>query len=160
MEISKSILINAPIARVWEILANDYADVGSWTAAINNSQAIDGDRLPGAPTYGRVCETPDGVFKERITEYDEDRHVLAYLVEEGLPFFVRQGGNTWSLSSVNGGKQTRVQMEMTFLMPWLMEKMMGPILRKQMSRAAHIFTDDLKVYAESGAVSSRKRGVA
>lgn len=157
MEIKKSLVIDASIERVWDILANDYTNVGAWTAAIDRSAPVDGALLPGAPAYGRVCDTPDGIFKERITAFDEEKRILSYQVEEGLPFFVREGGNTWSLAPVNGGAQTRVEMEMRFLMPWLIEALMGPILRKQMSKAAHIFVDDLKVYAESGQVSARKR---
>jgi len=77
MEIKKSLLINAPIEKVWDILANDYAQVGSWTAVIHTSEAIHGERLPGAPTYGPVCDPPDRDCKERITHTHDTNRALA-----------------------------------------------------------------------------------
>jgi len=158
MKIKKTMIVHASVDALWNILGDQYASVGDWTRAINASQKISGKTLKGAPAYGRVCDTSGGVFKEKITQYDEERYILAYQVEEGMPFFVKQGGNTWTLSSL-GSQKTQVDMEMLFVIPKVMEWMMGWMMKKQMTQTADIFLDDLKRYAETGQVSAQKLSI-
>ena len=156
MEITRTLVVDAPLAHIWSILANDYTTVGQWTSVIKNSEPVLGDVLPGAPAYGRVCDTPDGVFKEKITQFDEERHVLAYEVEQGLPFFVRGGGNTWSLKRLDDAR-TQVNMHMKFDMPAMVEFAMGWMMRRQMAGTGDRFLEELKVFAEKGEISAAKK---
>ncbi|NOK61766.1 MAG: hypothetical protein GFH27_549281n113 [Chloroflexi bacterium AL-W] len=50
---------------------------------------------------GQVCVTDGfGTAKETITQYNEQRRALSYVVElKKMPFFVKQMGNSWRVES-------------------------------------------------------------
>lgn len=155
MEIARSVTINAPAADVWDLLANRFHEVAQWASIINESDALS-TTTGNAGIADRVCDTPDGVFKEQMTSFDEERRTFSYLAYEGLPGFVREGGNTWGVRDIGGGK-SEVNMRMKFDLNPIADVLMGWMLKRQMSKAGEGVLDDLKVFMESGSVSERKR---
>ncbi len=150
MEIRERCSLDAPIERVWKILAEDYGDVGRWTRVIKNSTPLKGETIGRAPCYGRVCDTADGVFKERIIEFDAQTRTLAYAVEEGLPFFVRSGVNRWTLERTSD-TTTEAQMLLRFEMPAFFEWTFGRLMGGRMRKTVLTFLEDLRHYAQTGA---------
>lgn len=154
MEIERTITINAPVDRVWDLLGTRFHEVGSWASVIDASQALD-RKTGGTPVADRVCETPQGVFKEHVTAFDADKRTFSYVAYQGLPGFVREGGNTWSVRDL-GGDRTEVHFRMKFDLNPIASVLMGWMLKRNMSRAADDVAHDLKVFAETGRVSDAK----
>lgn len=155
MELTRQISLHAPVDSVWDLLAHRFHEVGLWATAINESGALP-TTTGDTGVADRVCDTPDGVFKERMVSFDEATRTFSYLAYEGLPGFVREGGNTWRVRDLGNGK-TEVSMHMKFDLNPVAEVLMGWMLKRQMGKAADSVLDDLKVYAETGKVSDRKR---
>lgn len=155
MEIARHITIQASPDHVWDLLANRFHAVGDWASIINHSEALN-LQSGGTGVADRLCDTPDGVFKEQVTRFDEARRTFSYLVYQGLPGFVREGGNTWQVRDLGRGK-TEVSMRMRFELNPVADLLMGWMLKRQMSKAADGVAEDLRIYAETGRVSERKR---
>ncbi len=68
MQFQKTVRINAPIDRVWDVVAHDFADVGEWSSAVQSSgpnleAAIpQGAEVGGRVVAGRVVDEPPGVL--------------------------------------------------------------------------------------------------
>ena len=155
MKIQRTITLDASSEHVWHILANRFHDVGEWATIINVSERLK-TQTGGAGVADRVCDTPDGIFKEQVTSFDEQARTFSYVAYEGLPGFVRKGGNTWGVRAVGRGK-TEVHMCMEFDLNPIADVLMGWMLKRQMGKAADGVLADLKVYAETGEVSESKR---
>ena len=154
IEIERTISIAAPVDHVWDILANRFHEVGTWAAAIDVSGAL--PRSSGGTSKNdRVCDTPQGIFKERLTAFDEQARTFAYVAYEGLPGFVIEGGNTWWVKSLSNDR-TEVKFRIKFDLKPVAGALMGWMLKRQMSKAADGVAADLKVYAETGKVSDDK----
>lgn len=154
MDIQRNITINAPADQVWDLLANRFHDVGTWASIIGESTALSTQNL-ATGIADRVCDTPDGVFKEQMTRFDEQARTFAYVAYEGLPGFVREGGNSWGVRDIGDGK-TEVSMHMKFDLNPIAAALMGWMMKRQMTKAGEGVLDDLKVYVETGKVSERK----
>ena len=155
MEIARSITLAAPVDRVWDLVANRFHDVGDWASMIDTSTKLP-QASGGAGVCDRVCNTAQGVFKEKVTTLDHRTRTLAYIAYEGLPGFVREGGNTWKVRDIGGGR-TEVSMRMKFDLNPVADLLMGWMLKRQMGRAATDVLDDLKAYLETGERSAAKR---
>ena len=78
LEINKQLAIDAPVERVWSILADDFEHVYDWATGLESS-----DPNPKAPRQadgnagGRVCEAPGfGFSDERVVAYEPAQHVM------------------------------------------------------------------------------------
>ncbi len=157
VQIRKSIQINKSADHLWDVLANGFENVGEWATPIaasrSNLQA--GSPLPGASTAGRACDTSFGPLTETITAFDEDQRSFTYIADSGLPGFVREGGNTWKVTPL-GANKAEVSMDLKMDLKGL-GKVMTPMMKVSLRKQAGQILDDLKVYAETGKVSDRKR---
>ena len=93
--IDKTDTINASAERVWEILSDEFADVGSWASVVDHSQAHTKAAAPaGATAGGRTCEVPGfGFTDERFTRYDEANKTFSFSVEaEKIPGLLQEHG--------------------------------------------------------------------
>lgn len=155
MEIQRSFVVQAPLESTWDVLAGQFHDVGSWASMIHESKAT--AAISGTcGVQDRVCDTTDGVFKERVTEMDHEKKTLAYSVYEGMPGFVREGGNRWWLES-EGPSETRISFRMKFELNPIAGALMGWMMKRQMSKTADQVCDDLKTYIETGKTSTAKQ---
>ena len=154
MEIERTITINAPADQVWDLLGNRFHEVGTWASVIDTSEPLS-RKTGSAGVDDRVCETPQGVFKEQVTSFDEENRTFAYIAYEGLPGFVREGGNTWWVKDL-GPDRTEVRFRMKFDLNPIANVLMGWMLKRNMTRAADDISNDLKVFAETGQLSPAK----
>ena len=153
MNVIRSLNVNAPAEKLWEILAENYDRVGEWTSEIQASSPN-----PDLPVgEGRVCSTPGfGDVKETITSYDEGRRAFGYSADiSSMPFFVREIGNDWQVEA-KGGDQSVVHMHMQARLMPVFAQVMGPFLKRQMSKSADTILEELKYYAEKGEIHPRK----
>lgn len=113
MQVRKSIVVNQSIDKVWQVVAIDFDKIGDIVTAVNSS-VLDHTIQPlvkGAPAGGRVCSTDSlGEIKEIITRFDASKKLLSYKADVGgLPKFVKDLENNWSLHSL-GNNKTEIKM--------------------------------------------------
>lgn len=154
MEFKREIIINKPIAAVWDILANQYGDAHKWVSGLNHSNEYGSPIIEGAHCSNRACETSQGKIKEVITKFDAKSHELEYEVIEGFPFFVEVGKNNWKLHRV--GQKTQVNMNLTIQTKGFVGMIMTPMMKLQMNKITTNAINDLKHYAETGKPSPLK----
>ena len=157
MRVQMSRTVDAPIERVWEIVADRYVDAGAWASAVYASSARPGAPVaPGAPAMGRVCQTSLGAFTETIEAWDPAARMLTYSATgDRMPGFVRNLRNTWTLAPLGGGRtEARVALSADIAFPF--NVLMGWLMKRQFRSAIGDTLDDLAAYAETGQVSARK----
>ena len=158
MKIAKTITVAADPADVWRVIAEEYDQVDRWASAVDRSMAVAGGSAPeGAPVAGRTCETSLGPFKERIVEYDETNHRLAYEASgEKMPFFVRNMTARWRLSQT---KPNTTDVAMTLdvrLMP-VFNVLMALPMKVQLGSVVQESIEECKHFVETGEPHPRKR---
>ncbi len=156
MQIMKTVTINKPVARVWQIIGENYEDAGLWSSAIYASVAVNGSVISGAPVAGRVCETTLGPFTEQIVEYDAETMALAYRANgDKMPGFVRKLQGSWKLAEKDS-ETTVVVMRLSADIAQPFKFLMGWIMKRQFNTAISVSLEDLKYYAENGTRHPRK----
>ncbi|MEM7334681.1 MAG: SRPBCC family protein [Chloroflexota bacterium] len=154
MEVIRKLNVNAPASQLWTILAEEYDRVGEWTSEIE--QSAPNPNLPVGE--GRVCTTPGfGDIKETITKFDDQAREFSYGAEiASFPFFVKEVGNSWRVEA-KGNEKAVVHMHLNARLLPVFAQLMGPIMKRQMSKSADIILEELKYYAENGRVHPRKQ---
>ena len=157
MKIKHQLTIDTSADKVWEILGPQFEHVADWVSAVHISQIRNsGVGLPNAPSSGRVCETDLGPFKETIIRYDERNRILAYSAQgDKMPFFVKQLGNTWTVTPLSNNR-ARVEMCAEISLMPVFNLVMGPMMRMQMGGILKNAIEELKYFAETGAPHPRK----
>jgi Polyketide cyclase / dehydrase and lipid transport len=155
MKLSGEITIEASAERVWEILGHQFAEIGDWAAAIDDSRPAfeSTDELPG-----RVCQTGMRAFPavtERIVAYDDSNRTLTYEATD-LPAFIGEARNTWRVTPM-GQQRARGRFDGVLETRGLAGRLIALPLRIRMRRETRAVLDDLKHYAEHGTPSRRKQ---
>ncbi len=100
-----TVTIEAPAAKVWQLLAHEYADIGRWASAIPFSTALTDLPAPtGAPVGGRACRATIPGFAtvhEQFTYFDEATMRFGYAAVTGLPSLIRHAENHWSVRALS-----------------------------------------------------------
>ncbi len=111
MQIARSIIINAPLEKVWNILAHDFDKVDAWSTGVSSSGVAKIETTnTNAPIAGRVCMTAFGKCYELFEMYDEENHTFTYKAQfDKTPPGIKSGRNTWSLEAISA-TQTRFTM--------------------------------------------------
>ena len=155
MKLSGQVTIEASADRVWEILGHQFATVGEWATAIDDSGPTD-EPTDGLP--GRVCQTGMRAFPavtERIVNFDETNRTLTYEAT-GLPALVGKARNTWWVSPV-GQQRARARFDGVLETRGLAGLVIALPLRLRMRHETRTVLDDLKHYAEHGTPSRSKQ---
>ena len=151
-----ALTIDAPVEAVWATLAEDFGGIGKWASGVNASEGA-GEGLRGAPHAERACKINAVGFsnaRERILTYDETDHVLSYHVYEGVPGFVKNMVNTWTLTS--DGNQTKLHVRTTMRAGGLMGWMMRGMMRGATQNVLQNMSEEVKHYVETGEPHPRK----
>ena len=156
MQIARRLQVAAAPDILWRIIAEDYADVGTWARAVHVSGPNTAVKpLEGAPVGGRICTASIGDVEETIVTFDPKDRVLAYTAQaKAMPFFVRRLQGVWGLKEGGGGTRVDLQFEATLMPPF--ELLMGWAMRRQFQTAIDNTLEDLKLFAETGQVHPKK----
>ena len=156
MELKKTISINSSADDVWEIVAHQFERVGEWSSAVLSSEAnIEVATPDGALVGGRVCDVPGiGDLNETFTSYSEEGKQFTFRVT-GMPSFITLAQNTVVVRPT-GAETSDVSLDIT-METNAIGKVMGPMFKIRLTNTLDTFLDELKVYVESGAVSSKKQ---
>ena len=157
MRIFKTVRVNVPIEKAWDVLGPNYTSVGDWASSVYASAARGGaPAIAGAPVLGRICQTSIGPATETLLAYDPKSYRIAYDAHaEKMPGFVKGLQNTWQLRSA-GPDMTDVEMtfEMKIAPPF--NVLMGWMMRLQMSGLLGKAVEEFKHFAETGKPHPRK----
>ena len=151
MRVLRTIDIDAPADQVWQLVGPEYGDVAAWAHLVETSS-----RTPSGD--GRQC-TVTGVpgvsrLVERLTSYDDADRSLSYVVDHGMPGFVRKAANTWRVEPT-GPRSSRVSATASFsLAPWA--ALLAPVMRLAVMRIETRTLADLKTAAERRVGGARR----
>jgi hypothetical protein len=163
IQIRGRIIINAPAAQVWHIIAHQFDAIGQWASSIPQSYAApDTPPLFGAEVGARVCATGVRGFNavhEQFTAYDEQAMRFTYEATAGLPWIVRHAENHWQVRLLD---QSRCEVDAHAVVdlravPGLF---LAPFLKMQMHRLGQQVFEELEYYVEQGRPHPRKVGSA
>ncbi|MBV7340088.1 SRPBCC family protein [Chloroflexi bacterium TSY] len=155
MKATRSIVIDAPLDRVWKTAAHDFDKIAAWASLVNTSEAAQDAVAPdGAEIAGRVCTTSFGQIYEKIETYDERRHSFTYVIE-GMPSFMKRVANTWTLERLSDS-QTRLTMSMEAELSFFPGMLMRPLMGPQSRKALDLNLEEIKHYIETGKPHPRK----
>ena len=159
MKITSQLTINAPIARVWKILAYDFATIGDWASGVEKSIINLKANVPeGATVGGRICQVPGfGDIIESFVHYDEDNKTYTYEAT-GMPFFVSKAFNTWRTRAIDA-ETTYVEFEADMQMMPVIGAVMSIPMRSQLTTILDNATEELKYFAETGYIHPRKQAL-
>jgi len=160
LELTRTVVIDAPADAVWQVVAGQFDRIGEWATAIPASAACPVERpVVGAPVPGRVCHTGVALVPEvteTIVAFDDAGRTLTYQATAGMPAFVTLARNQWQVTAeadrrarVSFAAELRVRGPLGWLVRWW--------LLVQVGRTGRHLLDDLKHYIEHGAPSPRKR---
>ncbi len=148
--IQKEIIINAHINDVWEVLGPQFEDAYKWASVIKHSEARDQNSFNGSTCSERGCDVSGmGSIKERLTQYSETNHILAYEVYEGMPKMMKATKNTWKLIDLDNGK-TKLIMKLEAKTGGFMGWMMKPMMKMKLKKMANKVVEEFKFYVENG----------
>lgn len=160
ISISKTDTINASAERLWEILSDEFTDVGLWASGVDHSGTnAEATEVPdGAQVGGRTCEVPGfGFTDERFTRYDAANKTFSFSVDAAkIPSFFKNLESTWKVDPL-GPSSAKATTEITGEATGVLGAIMSPMMKRKFARLLEQGYEDLKVYAETGEVSDAKR---
>ena len=151
LHIDKEVSIDAPAEKVWEVLGDNYENVGRWATVIPESAPRNNQE---GELQGRTCYTAYGDTKEMITNWDEQNMTYSYQAD-GLPAIFKSGGSTWAIRPV-GGHRSHVTMKLRMEFAPLPGLLMGWLMKPRMDKDMDGLMDDLKHYVEKGTPHPKK----
>jgi hypothetical protein len=158
IEVTKNAIVNVGADRLWSILADDFDKIGEWARGVDSSGPNTDAAVPdGASVGGRVCQVPGfGAINETFTSFDPVERSYAFeATASKIPSFVRNLTNHTSVKSL-GPDQSEVQLRLTADTVGVRGALVKPVMTRKFSRAIDVVIEDLKIFAESGKISSEK----
>ena len=158
IEISKKATINVSADKVWSILADDFDKIGEWARAVDSSGPnVNAEAPEGANVGGRVCQAPGfGAIDETFTSFDPEQRTYSFKATASkIPSFVRNITNHTAVKEL-GPDRTEVQLKITADTDGIRGAIVKPMMTRKFSGAIDALFEDLKIYAESGKISSQK----
>lgn len=149
-----------PVAasRLWEVAVEDYADSEKWDRSVHRGRPVpDAKRVDGIEHSAFAFDTSFGQLTVQILNVrrESDGGVMTYTITEGLPWMVRGGHSTWSISSDGPDNATlNIDVELTTN---LVGTVMSPLLRMMFLRGDKQMIADLHDYLVTGAPSVAKQ---
>jgi hypothetical protein len=159
VKMSKSLTVNVSADELWEIVGPGFAQAGRWSTAVDHSFGQGAGKFDGAKCDTRSCDLSAKGFSsvnERIVEYDTSKRILSFDVFEGMPSFVTYTNNRTVITDIGNGK-SKADLQITLHMKPFMGMLMGGMMSKNLSNLIDSALEDLKVYAETGEPSDRKK---
>lgn len=151
MKINKTLKVNAPASKVWEVLYTNYGDACDWASTVNESKIRNVDNFP---YEGRTCSTSFGDVSEIIDHVDEEKMELQYHLDD-TPFIMKAATAKWRVKSTSVNT-SEVTMNLDATLATIPGILMGWMIKPKMRKDIHQTIDDLKYYIETGKQSEAK----
>lgn len=160
LDVKLSKEINASADEVWGILGTNFLTISAWGSGILSS--VDNANIPvkfeGAPAGGRVCDVKGfGKFDETILHFSNEKREITWSAESPkIPGFVKDLQNAISIDEI-GGNKSRITSNLTANLSGIGGLISKGKMTKDFGKMVEFFLIDLKVYAETGEVSEKKK---
>lgn len=151
MKINKTLQVNAPAQKVWEVLYTNYGDACHWASTVNESKERE---LDGSAYVGRTCSTVFGEVSEIIDWADEEKMELRYHLDD-TPFIMKAATADWKVLPT-GINTSSVTMDLDVTLAALPGLLMGWMIKPKMRKDIHQTMEDLKYFIETGEQSQAK----
>lgn len=151
-------VINVSADSLWTI-AREFQDVGIWSTSVDHSTGNGDAEFEGATCSERTCHVDIKGYDqihEKLTLFDDTSRELEYKITGGTPDFVLFTSNRWRVVEV-GPQKSLVEMDITIHLKRFIGALLGGQMKKQISKNVRQVCTDLKIYAETGKVSSAKK---
>ncbi len=152
MRIQKTISIDAPAEKVWDVLWNQYHQVCDWASTVNHSEKRE---VIQTKYGGRNCHSTWGEISEIVDEVDKKNMSYTYYAD-GLPSIMKSAKNTWKVSpkSVNTSEVSiDLDIELAPVPKALMSWMIVPKMKKDSIQTLV----DLRYFIETGEQTAAKK---
>ncbi|MEM7154582.1 MAG: SRPBCC family protein [Myxococcota bacterium] len=156
IEMRIEIEVDAPASEAWQVLGEQFGDVGQWASSLRSSQL---DRSPGVGAV-RTCELTGfgpfsaGRISEELLEFDPAAMRFIYAARTGLPRMFHAAKNRWSVEAVDD-HHCRVRSHASIDLHWWalpLATWLGWGIRSGVDR----FTEELRHRVERGTAHPRK----
>jgi len=144
--IINEITVNAPIEKIWGILANPEL-LDKYDPTVKKSTLISGERTGMGAKRKVIMLDGKNWFEEKITVFDPNQALTYQLTDCSFPI----KGLKHSYSFERAGNHTRVKQVMEYTVKYgLLGKLLdGVMIRKQSDSGIKKFFSGLKSYAET-----------
>lgn len=143
----RSIGINAPVASVWEVLA-DIGGIADWNPGVMRSY-VSGDRA-GKVGAARHCDLGGkNYLDEEVVEWEEGRLLTMRVVGSNMPF--KTADIRFTLSSDGDGTAVTVAPDYSLKGGMLGRLMDALVVRRMYSRGMDALLSGLKEHVEADA---------
>lgn len=142
--------INKPIDEVWKFVIEEFPNVHEW--ATGTPSCRKGEEFED---FDRVCDTETGKLMDKITNIDNENHLLEFSVK-GLPFFVRSVVSSWKLNKISNTQTEIILGPRIEVMPVIGTIMQIP-MKIAFKKLYPGLLDDLAIFIETGKPSPRKQ---
>ncbi len=150
LNFDKEVVLNVSATKAWNLLAENYENVGDWATIIPESAA----RNENGKIVGRTCSSTYGDVQEIITSWDKENMTYSYEAD-GLPAMFKSGKNVWKIDPI-GDDRSKVKMNLRMEMSALPGFFMGWMIKSKMAKDLEGLMEDLKHYAETGSPHPKK----
>ncbi|WP_430967501.1 SRPBCC family protein [Spongiimicrobium sp. 2-473A-2-J] len=151
MKFKKSLQINAPASKVWEVLYTNYGSSCDWASTVNESKERE---VQNSAYIGRTCSTVFGDVSEIIDRADEERMELQYHLDD-TPFIMKAATANWKVKSLSINT-SEVTMDLDVTLATVPGLLMGWMIKPKMRKDLYQTMEDLKYYIETGKQSEAK----
>lgn len=136
----------APANLVWQIIGEEFGEIGRWTGLLTGSSLIGPLGVGGV----RECRfepdmfSRDGRLLEALVHFDRQARELEY-VAVSPPWFLRRAGSRWKVEATDDA-HSRVVLTGEVRLHWA-AIVFAPILRWMLGRMAARLLSDLRAHA-------------
>ena len=160
LDIVNSAEINANANVVWEILGPKFLQISEWACTIKSSTNNESvtKSFEDAPAGGRFCDVKGfGVIDERIIHYSSSKREITWsAASDKIPGFVSGLKNAFSINVIDDNN-CRITSNITAEASGIQGFLLGGVMKKSFNKTLAGFFKDLKIYAETGAISEGKQ---
>ena len=157
-QVQDEIIINVSATELWELVGPGFIDVYQWASTVDHAEGEGTARFAGAVCNKRHCDVNVQGFSkisEELTQYNQENMRLTYAVVDGMPKFITEAANTWTVVAVNE-HQSKLLMNAHFEVRGLMGTLMRGMMKSKMKKTLRNVLTDAKIFAETGEVSALK----
>ncbi len=162
MKIQLETKLNSSAENAWKIFGEGFGQIAEWSSNLSQS-SIDREPDIGAT---RTCKTAKsfgpfkpGVVREVLTEFDPVQKTFAYRAISGLPGFIAEAGNRWSIHKVDDENcivRFDGEIKTRGLIRWF-GPLVNPLMRIMIKSDLKQFTEEMQYRVEHGKPHPRKQ---
>jgi len=144
MKIRTSVDLDVPASAAWQVLGEQFGDIGVWFSAVKKSSI---DRPVGVGAV-RTCDikavgpVKEGQVVEELTHFDRDSRSLTFVIRSGVPGFMKLVENAWTVEEL-GDNRARASSVVTIKLAWW-AVLMSPMIRMQLGRTIRSSLQELE----------------